>query len=520
MQTRRLFRHRACLRAVAWSLLLAVPAMAQSVQSAPNPTSSPAPTPSQPPPYSDSSPIPDTPAYERAREVLELVNKGDVSQYLRYVQESFAPPFRDASEHHGEVYNDFRSVAGTLTVHGARTYDPPRPETSAILVVRTGISEQWMAIILDVEDAPPYKIASLNFGRARTPSDLPKAEALSDSQIAQELGAYVERLAKQDAFSGAVLLAKDGEVLLSAAVGQANRDFKVPNTVDTKFNLGSMNKMFTAVAILQLAEQGKLSLDDTLAKHLDTSWLSQDILDRVTIRQLLNHTSGLGSYFNETFERTSRAHFREVNDYKPLTVGETLAFEPGTKQRYSNTGFLIAGAVVEKASGDNYFEYIRKHVTGPAGMSNTDCYQLDHVNDNLAVGYERLIGPGGSPTEYFNNIFAHVFRGGPAGGGYSTVTDLLRFDRALRAGRLLDKDSLAAAWTRTEVPQSFDYGLGFFVEDTAVGRAVGHGGDFAGISAQFRMYLESGYTVSVLSNYDGAARLVEAKARELIGQGR
>jgi len=494
-----------CLLAFAVSLILCLPGLAQ---------------PAQPSPYTDSAQIPDTPAYTRAREVMDLINKADSAAYLRYIQKSFAPQIRDAVPvgNHAAAYNDVVARSGKLTPHGARSYTPALPDTRAALIVRTSISEQWLGIVLDVESKPPHRITDLQFNRARPPTDAPATAQLTDVQIAKELGAYVDRIAKQDAFSGSVLLAKDGKVLLTVAVGQANRDFKAANTVDTKFNLGSMNKMFTSVAILQLAEQGKLSLDDNLAKHLDSSWLSQDILDRVTIRQLLNHTSGLGSYFNEIFERTSRSHFRVVNDYKPLVVGETLAFEPGTQQRYSNTGMLIAGAIIEKASGGDYFEYIRQHVTGPAGMTNTDCYQLDRVNDNLAVGYERLLGPEG--TQYFNNIFAHVFRGGPAGGGYSTVTDLLRFDQALRGGKFLKQESLDAAWTATRVPQSFNYGLGFFVEQTPVGKVVGHGGDFAGISAQLRMYLDCGYTVAVLSNYDGAAPLVEAKARELIAQGR
>ncbi len=496
----------ACLVAFAWSLLGCLPSMAQP--------------PVQPSPYTDSPQVPNTPAYARAREVMELVNKADAAAYLRYVQESFAPQLRDAIPNgsHAAAYNDVVSRAGTLTLHGARSYTPALADTHAALIVRTELSEQWLGIILDVEDNAPHRVTNLSFNRARAPSDVPAGKQLTDDQIALELSAYVQRLAKRDAFSGAVLIAKDGKPLLTLAVGLANRDFKAPNTIDTKFNLGSMNKMFTAVAVLQLAEQGKLSLDDTLAKHLDKSWLAQDILDRVKIRHVLSHTAGLGSYFNEIFGRTSRSHFRVVDDYKPLVVGETLAFEPGTEQRYSNTGMLLAGAVVEKACGSDYFEYVRAHVTGPAGMTGTDCYQLDRVNENLAVGYERVIGPGG--TEYFNNIFAHVFRGGPAGGGYSTVTDLLRFDQALRAGKLLKQDSLVAAWTPVQAQHSFNYGLGFFVEQTPAGRVVGHGGDFAGISAQLSMYLDSGHTVAILSNYDGAASLVADKARELIVQGR
>lgn len=477
----------------------------------------------QPAPFADSAEVPRTPAYARAREVMDLLNGADAEAYRAYVKESFAAAFRDAvpAERHAAAFNDVLSRAGKVTPHGARSYTPALPETHAVLIVRTGLSEQWMAIVLDVEESPPHKIARLSFDRARTPTDVPKGERLTDERIAKELGAYVERLVKQDAFSGAVLLAKDGQPILTLAAGLANRDFKAPNTVETRFNLGSMNKMFTAVAVLQLVEQGKLSLDDPLAKHLDTSWLKQDLLDRIKVRHLLSHTSGLGSYFNETFWRTSRAEFRALNDYKPLVVGETLAFEPGAEQRYSNTGMLLAGAVVERASGDDYFEYIRRHVTGPAGMTGTGCYELDRVNENLAVGYERRPGPPPSrKTEYVNNIFAHVIRGGPAGGGYSTVGDLLRFDRALRAGTLLKKESLELTWTRVQAAHAFNYGLGFFVEQTPAGRVVGHGGDFTGISAQLRMYLDSGHTLAVLSNYDGAAPLVEAKARELITQGR
>lgn len=472
----------------------------------------------QPSPYTDSPQLPDTPAYARAREVMNLINAADAAAYERYVQESFAPQFLNAVEPgvHTAVYVDVVEGVGKFQPHGARSYTPARPATNAVLVVFASVPEQWQAIVVDVEEQPPHKITRLSFDRARPPTDAPKGEILTEAQIVEKLDAYIDRLAKQDAFSGTVLLAKDGKPILTRAVGLANRDFKAPNTLDTRFNLGSMNKMFTAVAILQLAEQGKLSLDDTLARHLDTTWLPQETLDRVTIRQLLTHTSGLGSYFTQTFFRSSRALYRNVDDYKPLVSSETLAFEPGSQQRYSNTGFLIAGAIVEKAGGTDYFDYIRTNVTGPAGMTNTDCYELDKVNDNLAVGYDRRLTPGG--TEYMNNIFLHVIRGGPAGGGYSTVTDLLRFDQALRAGKLLKHESLAAAWT--PVLGSLGYGLGFFVAQTSAGKVVGHSGGFNGISADLSMYLDAGYTVAVLSNDGRAAPLVQTKARDLIVQGR
>jgi CubicO group peptidase (beta-lactamase class C family) len=336
--------------------------------------------------------------------------------------------------------------------------------------------------------------------------------------VARRAGALVDRLAKDDLFSGTFLLAKDGKVLVTRAVGVANRDFDAPVRLDTKFNLGSMNKMFTGVAVAQLVEQGRLSLDDPIGKWLSSDWLPRDILDRVRVIHLLTHTSGLGSYFNETFSKSSRDLFRRVEDYKPLVRGETLAFEPGTRWRYSNTGMLLAGAIVEKASGQDYFDYVREHIYRPAGMTSTDCYELDKVNKNLAVGYDRR--GTGAGAQYENNLFKHVLRGGPAGGGYSTVEDLLRFDQALRSGKLVRRETLERLWRAYPEVGSEEYGLGFGVERTPAGKVVGHSGGFAGISAVLSIFVDSGYTLAVLSNYGGAASQVADRARDYLLQGR
>jgi CubicO group peptidase (beta-lactamase class C family) len=240
---------------------------------------------------------------------------------------------------------------------------------------------------------------------------------------------------------------------------------------------------------------------------------------KVKVRHLLTHTSGLGSYFTEAWDRTSRALYHTVNDWKPMVADETLAFEPGTQWAYSNTGMLIAGAIVEAASGSDYYDYVRQHITGPAGMTDTDCYELDRANRRIAVGYDKAYGPDGSIT-YHNNLFLHVVRGGPAGGGYSTVTDLFRFDQALRGEKLVKRASLDQLWRSYPELSDDNYGLGFFVDTSPVGRIVGHSGGFNGISAVLSMYLDAGWTIAVMSNYgDGAATDVESKARELIAAG-
>jgi CubicO group peptidase (beta-lactamase class C family) len=251
-----------------------------------------------------------------------------------------------------------------------------------------------------------------------------------------------------------------------------------------------------------------------LAKFLP-DFPDKDAAARIRIKHLLTHTSGLGSYFNERFIEGSRARFRTVDDLMELAKGETLAFEPGTKWQYSNTGFLVLGKVVEKVTGQSYYDYVRERIFKPSGMTNTDSYDLDRVNPNLAVGYQKEYADEG--VRFRNNIFQHVIRGGPAGGGYSTVGDLLRFATALRSGKLVSQASVNTLLSPKPELNSPEYGYGFGVSTE---RAIaGHSGGFAGISANLDMFLDSGYTAVVLSNYGGAADRAVFKMQQLVTAG-
>jgi len=246
---------------------------------------------------------------------------------------------------------------------------------------------------------------------------------------------------------------------------------------------------------------------------------SPEVLSKVRVKHLLSHTSGLGSYFTDEWDRQSRALYRSVDDWMPLIKNDSLRFEPGTRWSYSNTGMLVLGKVIEKASGQDYFEYVREHVTRPAGMTNTDAYELDRVNRNLAVGYEQEGRDANGPI-YRNNIFQHVIRGGPAGGGYSTVGDLTRFAEALKAGKLVSAASVRLLTTPKPELASPEYGFGFVVDEG--GRIVGHSGGFNGINSQLDIYVGEDYTLAVMSNYGTGAQPIMDKARALMlaGQGR
>jgi len=342
---------------------------------------------------------------------------------------------------------------------------------------------------------------SLAAGGTALPTE-PQDPSLSQGEIVSRTRALVTRLIAEGAFSGAVLLAKGDDVLLTMAGGEASKAFHVPNNVETKFNLGSMNKMFTATAVMRLVEQGRLALEDPLSKYLDETWLPRDVTRKITIKHLLTHSSGLGSYFNQTYFSSSRELFRKLDDYKSLVKGETPAFEPGSRFAYSNTGMFLLGVVIEKVAGEDYFGHIRRVIYEPANMKNTDCYEMDVPVENLAIGYSR---DPTSPTGWRNNLYKHVIKGGPAGGGFSTVGDLHRFARALLAGIFVSAAGRDAMWTD---PLRSNYGFGFAVSQGPAGKIVGHSGGFPGINSRLDIYLDSGYVVAVMSNIDqGAQRL-------------
>ena len=344
--------------------------------------------------------------------------------------------------------------------------------------------------------------------------------ALSASQDIEEIvkktEAYLAEQAARGRFSGTVLFAKDGVPVFKQAFGLANRSFEVPNRIDTKFNLGSMNKMFTGVSIAQLAEKGKLSFDDTIGDHVP-DYSNSEVAGKVQIHHLLTHTSGLGHYWTDEYMKTSKDRFRDVEDYLPLFVDQPLLFEPGSEFSYSNAGYMVLGLIVERVSGQSYFDYVMESVYRPAGMINTDAYELDYVVPNLAVGYTRA---GAREGGLKNNLFTHVVKGGPAGGGYSTVEDLLAFSNALLDNRLLSPEHTELVFdgkvTRVD---NIKYAYGFSNRIENGHKIIGHSGGFQGINSVLSMYVDLGYTIAVMSNADrGAMDVRDFIEEQLIGK--
>jgi CubicO group peptidase (beta-lactamase class C family) len=292
---------------------------------------------------------------------------------------------------------------------------------------------------LAVDPAPPHEVADLGVRPAGAPgpggprggggaedddmAPRPAADVIAGAP------AFVDE-AVAAGFSGVVLIAKDGKPVLERASGFADRGLEVKNRTDTKFNLGSINKTFTKLAIAQLMEEGKVSWDETLGKLLP-DFPNADAAAKVTIGHLVEMRSGIGDFFGPEFEATPKNRVRTLSDYLPFFAKKPLAFEPGTGRAYSNGGYLTLGLIIEKLSGQTYHDYVRDHIFKPAGMTDTDSFELDGVTANLAVGYT-----GKTPGEWVSNIYSLPARGSSAGGGYSTAPDMLKYAEALLAGRL------------------------------------------------------------------------------------
>lgn len=348
-----------------------------------------------------------------------------------------------------------------------------------------------------------------------------------DVKINAQLGSFVKEKIIQDQFSGVVLVVNKQGIVVEHASGMANVEAHTLNTVDTKFNLGSANKMFTGVAIAQLVEKELLSFDDPVGKVLP-DYPNETVREQVTIHQLLTHTSGLGSFIDTEFREqllTARSNLKTISSIVNLFKDRPLPYKNG-ESHYSSDGYEVLGMVIETLSGQSYYDYVKQHIFDVAGMSNTDSYEIDPNNprSDIAVGYTNRDPLTNQPVEgeRKNNLDINLLKGTAGGSGYSTAHDLLNFTRAL-----LDYKLLSSEMTQRVISpivnegsngnQTKYSGYGFQIFDIDGVKRVGHPGRFAGVNTRIDMYPDLGYTVIVLANYDPPAAFdVAEKAGELI----
>lgn len=378
--------------------------------------------------------FPDTEAGKRAEAYVEAFNTGKQETVTAFAEANFSAAALQARpmQERIAVYEFLKNDLATLEPMKITT-----PGEDKVTVIAKAATGKWVELSFTFEPQSPYKIVSVGFRLLPEAPDLDQpTTALSQEAMIAELGAYLSEAAAGDRFSGAVLVAKHDVPIFREAYGLASKEYDVPNRVDTRFNLGSINKYLTEIAIEQLAGKGLLSLDDAIGEHL-AAYPNKDAAGKVTIRHLLDMQSGIGDFFGERYDATPKDQIRNLADYLPLFAEEPLLFEPGTDTRYSNGGFVVLGLIIESVSGGTYFDYVRDNIYKVAGMNDSGHLEADVPIGNVASGYTTGGCGGGDPSDTRrNNIYTRPARGSSAGGGYSTVDDLLRLVGALKAGKL------------------------------------------------------------------------------------
>ena len=439
--------------------------------------------------------MPTSKAGQLAGEWLKLCQAPDQAQMTRWLKANISDEVASRTPPSDRL-TDFNAC----TVNGGfRVVDVKEPKPNAISLTLVGLkSDLWFEERVVVNDAGKMDRVTL---RLTNPTEATLPKNLSDAAIANDVNKTVAKLARIGLFSGIVTVTRGTQTIVSASGGYANRDNKTPITGSSQFTLGSMGKMFTAASIGQLVDQHKMSFDDTVGKYFP-DYPNQTVRDKVTVGMLLSHTAGMGDFLGKRTPQMMKAGVKRAAEFMPLYDKDEPQFAPGTGWAYSNAGLALAGAIVEKVSGEDYPDYIRKHIFAVAGMRNSDPNNIPRALAKLVTPYTKLTETGESPDwhEAEHDI------GSPAGGAISTADDLVRFADALRSAKLVSKTTFEAMIKpHGTTPWGAQYGYAMEIQDTYGRSIVGHGGGFPGVSTHLYLLLNSPYTVVILANQDPPA---------------
>jgi CubicO group peptidase (beta-lactamase class C family) len=444
-----------------------------------------------------------TPAQSATQSVLSALNGSHDSRSALLAAFSSKALENESAADRLKWLDRIAADSGGLTVLSSS----PQGDRMVEAIVRSNRGGKFGKLVVFTSKAEPGKISDIFLLAARDPAKV-KAEAwptgpLSMPRIASEIEKHAAALAAEDSFSGVVLVAEGDTVVVNRAYGLADQEWKAPNRTDTLFHMASVGKMFTAAAVLKLAGEGRLSLDDSLAK-----WVPEyphPEAAKITVRHLLTHSAGIGEWDGR------KIRGEKSGAELAATMTEPLQFEPGARFNYSNAGFVLLQAVVEKATGKSFADALEELVFAPAGMTRTGLWPVTAIVPNRATGYLRPEDdPLGLGPRFSNEQFLGYGANG-SGGEYSTAADMLAFNRAIATGKLLGAAMTTEMLTPridfagAQRPSKYGYGVDL---GTCCGHATfghGGGGPNSGVSSVDYYVRDTGWSVVVLSNYDPPA---------------
>lgn len=442
-----------------------------------------------------STTLPDSAAGKIGGMLIARINDGDADS-VRQWAESLLPASFDPAARETVVKQLALAVreSGGVDFVDARTQGPPG---MLVITLKGRKSAKLAALVLMSDQEQPGKLALLDLVPIDDPAlyaDWPKV-ASSHDEIVRIAKTTLDALVRSTDFSGCLTITDGAKPVFDECRGLAERRFTVPVDRHTRFHIGSMNKMFTAVGIAQLVEAGALHWDTTLAEAMP-DYPDQAAAKKITLWQLLHHTSGLGDFMvPELFQQ--REKFVDPADFMALIARQPMIGGPGGEWNYSNSGYMLLGRIIEKVSGESYAAFIQRRVFAPAGMSASGYDRVDEVVPGLAVGYWR---EGPFSTAWKADWLKVPYSGGPAGGGYSTNADLVRFSQALRTGKLVKPATLAKMFENPVPAGPGGYAAGFGDRVSHGLHIRGHSGGIEGTDANLAIVWETGATVALTSN--------------------
>ncbi|BDU19000.1 serine hydrolase domain-containing protein [Dyella sp. GSA-30] len=466
---------------------------------------------------SNHAQLPDTPVGKLAGELIRHINADGPSRIRQWAPDALSPSI--APDDKATFVTNLVSAArdsGGLDIIDVRT-DPHQPGMLEV-AVKGRRNGQAGLFWLNADTAHPDQLAQAMLVPMDDPlyDNWPKGP-VSHAELGKQIHGLLDRLVSVSDFSGCVTVFDGRDTVFDECRGLAERSFHMPVDHQTKFHIASTGKMFTAVAIAQLVEAGKLSWDDTLATRVP-EYPDQAVAKKITVWQLLHHTSGLGDFMvPEYFEHAGR--YVNPVDYLELIARQPRLGDPGKELSYSNAGYILLGRIIENVSGESYFDYIQHHIFEPSQMTSSGFDSGDEITPGLAVGYYH--DDGMFSQTWKANWAQGIYKGSPAGGGYSTNADLLRFAKALHGGKLVNATTLAKMFEDTVPAGPGAIGAGID-ERLSHGRYIrGHQGGIEGTTANLEMVWETGAAVALTSN-EGPSQhwlLVEKIADLLAAEG-
>ncbi|MCC6650926.1 MAG: beta-lactamase family protein [Candidatus Eisenbacteria bacterium] len=454
--------------------------------------------------------LPAGPPADRFRELLQAMHSSDRAVLAKHAEGAFAPSMMRPDDSILDFLLGQVQMSGGFVV---RRVLQSADRQITVLVQGKQKPDVWLRYVVGVEPEAPHRVNGIFTYRASAAMAGEPDGPVPAEQLPARFAELVDRIAAEGRFSGSVCLMRNGEALVSRAWGEADREAHTPNSDTTRFGIASVGKMFTAVAIAQLAEAGKLQIEDRAAKFVP-GWLPPGA-ESVTIAQLLTHTSGLGDYLGGVVNDRSGRSFDALEDYRRFAVESPIAFAPGSAFQYSNTGYVVLGAILEKVSGLPWHDWVNDRVLAAAGMTHSDAKRDGHrPRGPIATGYHLSEEGVWGRTDTLR-----AGNGTPAGGGEATAKDLARFGTALFEGRLVTP-AMLARMTEPRVAMAGtgkQYGYGTEIVSGREGRSIfGHEGGFPGVGASLEVYLPEGYVLAVLSNTTGGAAPVADAWRDLL----